>query len=206
MSSELKKKFKTILAHEQTQANAVALKATQSKPLSVWEVLIPVVFILAYMKSKERRQLFAQNLLFTKKAALEAARDMMIQSQTKGAALMRIDLQTKQLLDAVPAGMYSDAIRREQLREIEFLIDHYLKLLRADGQDYCALVLSAYPQRKDYLDFQQALSALEELVSQAARRTLGEQTDTAMLGRIESATEELRSAEIQKIFDSSPRG
>lgn len=206
MATELKKKFKTILSHEQTQANFVALKVNPSRPLSVWEVLIPIVFILAYMKSNERRQVFAQNLMFTKKMALEAAYDMIAKNQTKGAALMRIELQTKQLLTSVPEGIYSDAIRQGQLQEIEFLIDHYLKLLRADGKDYCALVLGVYPQRKDYLNFQQALSALEKQVSRAAGQTLGAQTDAAMLSRIESATQELRSAEIQNIFDSRQRG
>ena len=206
MSTELKKKFQTILSHEQTQANFVALKVNPPRPLSVWEVLVPIVFILSYMKSKERRQIFAQNLLFTKKMSLEAAYDMMAKSQTKGAALMRIELQTKQLLTSIPEEMYSDAIRQEQLKEIEFLIDHYLKLLRADGQDYPALVLSVYPQREDYLIFQQALSALEKQVSRAASRALGAQTDAAMLSRIETATDELRSAEIKKIFDPSQRG
>ncbi|MBW2479247.1 MAG: NF038143 family protein [Deltaproteobacteria bacterium] len=203
MPSELKKKFKTILFHEQTQANFVALKVNPPRPLSVWEVLIPIVFILAYMKSKERRQLFAQNLMFTKKMALEAAYDMMAKNQTRGAALMRIELQTKQLLTSVPGGMYSDAIRQEQLREIEFLIDHYFKLFRADGQDYARLVRSVYPQREAFFNFQQALSALEKRVLRAASQTLGAQTDAAMLSRIESAIGESRSAEIRRIFDSN---
>jgi len=202
LATELKKKFKTILSYEQMQANFVALKVNPPRPLSVWEVLIPIVFILAYMKSKERRQVFAQNLMFTRKMALEAAYGMMAKNQTKGAALMRIELQTKQLLTSVPEGIYSDAIRQEQLQEIEFLIDHYFKLLRADGEDYAALVLSVYPQRKDYLNYQEALSVLEKQVSRAAGQTLGAQTDAAMLSRIESAIQELRSAEIQKIFDS----
>lgn len=206
MPTELKKKFKTILSHEQSQASSIALRAIKLAPFSVWEVLIPIVFILSYMKSKERRQIFAQNLLFTKKMALEAAYDMMAKNQTKGAALMRIELQTKQLLTSLPEEMYSDDIRQEQLQEIEFLIDHYLKLLRADGKDYAALVLSVYPQREDYLNFQQALSELEKQVSRAASRALGAQTDAAMLSRIETATDELRSAEIKKIFDSTQRG
>ena len=197
MATELKKKFKTILSHEQSQANFVALKVNPPRPLSVWEVLIPIVFILAYMKSNERRQVFAQNLMFTKKMALEAAHDMIAKNQTKGAALMRIEFQTRQLLTSVPEGIYSDAIRQGH---------HYLKLLRADGKDYGALVLGVYPQRKDYLDFQQALSSLEKQVSRAAGQTLGAQADAAMLSRIESATQELRSAEIQNIFDSRQRG
>jgi len=106
----------------------------------------------------------------------------------------------------VPDGIYSEGIRQEQLREIELLVDYYLKLLQVDGSDYSALVRGAFPQREDYFNFQQTLSSLEKQVSRAAAQTLGAQTDAAMLSRIESATAELRSAEIQKIFDSRQRG
>ncbi|UCE51428.1 MAG: NF038143 family protein, partial [Desulfobacterales bacterium] len=92
-----------------------------------------------------------------------------------------------------------------QLREIDLLIDHYLKLLQAEGDDYASLVLSAYPTNEDYRVFQQKLTSIEKQVAQTARRTLGAQTDADMLIRIESATDELRSAEIQQIFDSIPR-
>lgn len=205
MPGRLKKKFDLILSREQRMARVIALKAIRPKPLSVWEVTIPVIFIMGYMRAKADREVFSQNMLFTKKMALEAAFDMIRKETHKADALIKIEHKTKELMSSLPAGIYSEGIRREQLKEIELLIDHYLKLLRADGKDYPALVLGAYSQPKDYLDFQQALSSLEKQVARAASRTLGAQTDAAMLSRIESATDELRSAEIQKIFDSRPR-
>lgn len=201
-TTEFKKKFNIILFREQRMARAIALKAIRPKPLSVWEVMIPVIFIMGYMRAKADREVFSQNMLFTKKMALEAAFDMIRKESPKAHALMKIEHKTKDLLSSVPDGIYSEGIRQEQLREIELLIDHYIKLFRADGKDYSALVLRVYPQREDYLNFQKALSALEKQVARAAGQTLGAQTDAAMLSRIESATDELRSAEIQKIFDS----
>ena len=205
LTKGLKKKFDIILSREQRMARSIALKAIRPKPLSVWEVMIPIIFILGYMRAKADREVFSQNMLFTKKMALEAAFDMIKRNHTKAAVLVGIELKTKELLSSVPDGIYSDAIRQEQLREIDLLIDHYLKLLQTDGDDYASLVLSAYPTREDYRAFQQKLTSIEKQVAQTARRTLGAQTDADMLIRIESATDELRSVEIQQIFDSIPR-
>ena len=206
MSTGLKKKMDVILSRERRMARVIALKAIRPRPLSVWEVMIPVVFIMGYMKAKADREVFSQNMLFTKKLALEAAYGMIRENQTKADAMRSIDIQTRELLTSVPDGLYSDGIRQEQLREMEFLIEHYRKLLQADGQDYDAMVLGVYPQREDFRKFQQALSALEKQVSGAAGRTLGAQTDAAMLSRIESATDELRRAEVKQIFDSGKQG
>ena len=48
--------------------------------------------------------------------------------------------KTKELLTSIPGGIYSDDIRRRQLKEIDLLIDHYSKLLNAEGRDYASLV------------------------------------------------------------------
>ena len=71
MSTGLKKKADLILSREQRMARAIALKAIRPKPFSVWEVMIPVIFIMGYMKAKADREVFTQNILFTKKLALE---------------------------------------------------------------------------------------------------------------------------------------
>ena len=42
---DLKKKFNAILSHEQSRARSVAAAVIRPKPLSVWEVLIPIIFI-----------------------------------------------------------------------------------------------------------------------------------------------------------------
>lgn len=45
-------KFKIILARESSKAKTVALSLIKSKPLTVWEVMIPVIFILNYCHVK----------------------------------------------------------------------------------------------------------------------------------------------------------
>lgn len=172
----------------------------ESKPLGVWDVTIPVIFILNFMKQKHRRELFAQNLLFTKKLALEAALDIKKNGTSRATALSYIDSKTSELLDRVKKGLYSDEIRRQQIKEIETLIDHYCRLLQAQGEDYPSMVVNAYPNEKDYLSFLAQLKAAEKEVIIAAKLTLGDSTDEDMAARIETAIDRIRQNQAREIF------
>jgi hypothetical protein len=198
----LKKKHDIILNRETNHARLVALKAIKPKPFSVWEVLIPILFIFGYLKSKEQREVFAQNLLFTKKLALESAYDMMKNDHSRESAVDRILKKTDDLLAALPGNVYSETIRREQLKEIDLLIDHYCRLFDGDGKDFSALVISAYRKREAYADFQEKLTRAEKNVTEAARQTLGGNTDSVMAARIEETMNAVRMAEVEKIFNS----
>ena len=202
MPAKLKKKFDLILSRERWMVKSVALQTIKPKPFSVWEVLIPIVFILGYMRSKEQREIFAQNLMFTKKLALEAAFEMLKRDRSKEMVMHRVASETASLLPSIPNGVYSDAIRQQQIGEVDLLIDHYCKLMRADGDDYAALAVNAYRTKMDYSDFQDKLASAERMVTQAARETLGHQTDNEMALRIETAIEKIRRQEIDTIYSA----
>ena len=206
MAIKLKKKFDIIFAREKRMASSVALQAIQPKPFSVWEVLIPIIFVLGFMRSREQREVFAQNLMFTKKMALDAAFEMLKNGQAKDAAMQRIAVETQSLLSTIPSGVYSDAIRQKQLGEIDLLIDHYCRLLQADGGDYAALTADAYRTRQAYAAFLDRLALAEQAVTEAARETLGNQTDTQMAERIAAGTDKYRQQEIEAIYDRCLRG
>ena len=202
MPTKLKKKFEVILARERQMAKSVAFQAIKPKPFSVWEVLIPVIFILGFMRSKEQREIFAQNLMFTKKMALEAAFEMLQKKRSKKAVLSRIASETQDLVASVAEGVYSEAIRQKQLQEIDLLIDHYCKLMGGEGRDYVTLVTNAYRTREDYLAFHDKLTSAERRVTQAARDTLGNQTDDQMVVRIDTACDRFRRQEVETIYSS----
>ena len=82
------------------------------------------------------------------------------------------------------------------------LIDHYGRLMRADGNDYDALVVSAYQTKQDYREFQDKLASAEKNVTQAARETLGQQADDKMAVRIEAAFDQIRQQEVEMIYNS----
>ena len=203
MSAELRKKYNSIYEYERSIGNSVALRVIQAKPIGVWEFLIPVVFILHFMRNKQTREVFIQNYMFTKLEALDAAFKMLKRGLSREDALSATAEKTKALLTAPETrGIYSEIIREQQMNEIEMLFDHYHKLLDAEGQDYDTLVRNAYGSRKDYLEFHRQLTAAEKKVSEAARQTLGDKADVGALARIEKTTEDVRQARIEKIFTS----
>ena len=202
MLVDIKQKFDAILAREKTIARSVAAAVIRSKPLSVWEVLIPVIFILMFMKVRQEREVFSQNLMFTKKMSLEAAYKMVRNQQPLEAVLTPIEQQTRELVTSAPEGIYSEQIRREQLKEIRILIAHYCRLLNAEGADVNSLITGAYPNAAAYESFLRQLSDAEAQVSAAARRTLGSRADTRTLARIETALSGIRRKEVEEIFAS----
>ena len=203
MSADLKKKFNHIYNFERAIGNSVALRVIESKPIGVWEFMIPIVFILHFMRNKQSRELFIQNYMFTKRHALDAAFKLLKKGFSREDALGRVEDKTRALLTAPETqGIYSDIIRQQQLIEVELLFDHCGKLLGAQGEDYDALARNAYGSRPNYLAFHEQLKAAEKKVSDAARQTLGPKADVDALLRIESATEEVRQSRIEKIFDN----
>ncbi|MFQ5486389.1 MAG: NF038143 family protein [Desulfobacterales bacterium] len=196
----MKKKFDFIQERDRRLAKSVSLKVIKPKPISVWEMLIPVIFILSYMRAKDSREIFAQNLLFTKKLALEAAFDMVKKGDSREAVMDAIKTKTDDLLTSLPSDVYSNDIRREQMKEIDLLIEHYCKLMQSKGDDYSSLVVDAYRKKDSYATFQKRLKAAEKRVSQVARQTLGNKADSEMAERIETATEKFRFAEVERIF------
>jgi hypothetical protein len=199
---DLKQKLDAIFSHEKSCANFVAATVIRPKPLSVWEVLIPVIFILGFMKSRQERDLFSQNLMFTKKTALEAAYKMVRDGRTVENVMADIDEKTQELVAATPESIYSEKIRREQLKEIRLLIDHYCRLLHAEGADFNALVTGAYPTPASYSRFLKQLATTEAQVSAAAKQTLGARADTGTLAKIETALDDMRNREAKEIYAS----
>jgi hypothetical protein len=197
---DLKQKLDTIFSREKSRASSVAATVIRPKPLSVWEVLIPVIFILGFMKSRQERDLFAQNLMFTKKMALEAAYKMVRDQRPIEEVMARVDEQMRELVATAPEGIYSEQIRREQLKEIRLLTDHYRLLLDAEGADFNALIAGAYPTFTGYCRFLKELAAAEAQVSAAAIQTLGARADTGTLAKIETALNDLRNREAKQIY------
>jgi hypothetical protein len=197
----LKKKFERILARERSLANSVARSVIIPKPLGVWDFMIPVIFILNFMKNKQVKELFIQNFMFTKKLALQAAFDMVKSKRSKEEVMVQVEEKTNDVLASEETrGIYSNEIRREQIKEIDLLIDHYCKLFETEGEDYSTLVANAYRSRSSYTAFVEQLKSTEKAVSKAAQQTLGDKTDTVALFRIEQATARIRMAEIEKTF------
>jgi hypothetical protein len=203
LSAVLDRKFKSILSWERSLARATALAVLKADPISVWEVTIPFIFILNYMKLTKTREMATRNFMFTKKLALDAALDIKKRGQTRKEVMSRIVDKTGNILAADDKGIYSEVIRQRQLQEIDLLVDHYCRLFEAEGEDYTSLVLAGYQSRQEYDAFLRELEKAEREVSLAASETLGTQADLEKVSTIEKTRERVRVAEAEKIFGTT---
>ena len=199
--SNLNIKYKKILSQEQSWAISVARSVIKQRPISVWEVMIPVLLIFLYAKSKTDRETFIQNLLFTKKLALEAAFDMIEKGQGKEKVMARIKDKTGDILASDTKGIYSQKIRLKQMKEIELLLDHYRRLLEAEGKDYDTMTKNAYQTLEKYMAFLDQLEQAEKEVYNAAQKTVKAATAFDLVSKMERATEMVRRARAEKIFE-----
>lgn len=199
----LDKKYESILSNERSLAKAVSLSVIRPNPLTVWDITMPPIFIFNYLRLKSAREIFNQNFLFTKKLALEAALDMIKKGQNRNVVISRIEDKTSGILASDNQGIYSKEIRQRQLKEIDLLIDHYCRLLQAEGKDYASLVANAYKSKENYTTFLGQLKGTEEEVKLAAMDTLGTQTPPEVISRMEEATDRVRMAVAEKIFGTN---
>jgi hypothetical protein len=198
-------KHENILSQERSLAKAVASAVIESRPPTVWEITIPILFILNLFRFKRSKEIFALNFLFTKNLALEAAFYMIRQGQDKEEAVVRIKEKTREILASDNKEIYSQKIRQKQLKEMGLLIDHYLKLLEAEGKDYASMVKNAYHTRENYSAFLARLKQAEKEVNTAAQQTVRGTTAFDLVSKMEKATESIRTVRAEKIFGINSR-
>jgi hypothetical protein len=163
---------------------------------------MPVLLIFNFARYRNDREAIIQSLLFTKELALKAALDMAKNNRSKGQVISSIKDKTRALLTSVKNGIYSEAIRNRQLKEIDLLIDHYVRLFRVESGAYADLVMSAYGDGLNYETFLGRLSETEKEVNRAAIKTLGPRGSPAIVSMMEETSDRVRKAEVEKIFGS----
>ena len=197
---DLGKKYRRIFFKEQSLARTVAHAVIKLRPISVWEVMIPLLLVFSFAKTKETREVFTQNFLFTKRLALKAAQDIIEKGQQKKEILLQVEDETMRLLSSIKEGIYSEEVRLKQMAEITLLIDHYCLLIDAEGNDYTSWVINAYQSPGNYIAFLEQLKQAEKEVYGAAMQTVGTQTSAEMVATMEKTTERIRMAAAEKIF------
>jgi hypothetical protein len=193
-------KYQSILAQERSLAKAVASAVIEVKPVSAWEILIPILFLLRLFQTKRSKETFALNFLFTKKLALEAAFTMVDKGKSREEAREQVKEKTGNILSGDKAGLYSSKIRQKQLKEMDLLIDHYTRLLEVEGKDHPSMVKNAYGTRKNYVAFLEQLEEAEKEVYQAATQTVKTSSAREIASKMEEATASIRRAELDRIF------
>jgi hypothetical protein len=196
--------IRNIWQHEVRQADRIAGVLTEaSKVKSGWRTLLPPLFMADYFRHLGRKRRTRKNLLFTRQLAFDAAKNV---QKTKEPAweIRRYEIKTQEILDKEKKGLYTDKIRRKQLLEIEFLMNHYLDLLDSDGSNYHDLIKTKYPSKGKYLEFLNKLKKTEAEVIQAAITTVrqGSKKERRLwYDKVKITTRKFRMEEADRIYD-----
>lgn len=191
--NDMERKLEDILAHERLFAFRLGEQVLHRPKISMWTILIPFV-IVAHMFRHQKflfaRNKFAANFLSARQWALaEAAR---VVKDGKKKDIRAISLQ---------ASMPEDA-RESHMALIETLVDHYIRLLKIEGDDVDNLIRGAYGSRAGYLSYLGRLSSAEKRFNAAVEIHLSKEHKEIRetIGRIEQISGRIRDEEAGRVF------
>ncbi len=189
--------------HETQQAVRIAKTlAGSDHKSSTWRVIIFPLALADRIRSRKTINEISKNILFTKELAFNAARRIS-EGSDRAMELGTIDLKTREVLKHEQKGFYTEKIRKKQLSEISLLIDHYLKLINAQGTRYEELLREAYMTRKDYRTFIDELEQREADVIESAVSTMrkgSKKERVAWFKKLREASREIRIEILDRVF------
>ena len=194
----MERKQKVILEAEESFARVVALGVHVKRPLSAWHYILPGMFILDFLRRSGETRRYSTIFVFPRKLALNGALDI-IQGENRKEILSQIEEKMKQWLSSL--NLYSERLHRKYMDIIDLLVDHYSKLLHAEGKSYRALVNHAYGTRAQYEVYLKQLSAAEQDADLALAEIRGGTEEIGERRRAEQIqVMELRAKEVNQIF------
>lgn len=190
--SEIEEKAKMILEHELWFADSLALKILERPTLSVWMILIPVVFIYyfyRYKKFAEGKRDFAKNYMISRRQALAKAVEF-------------VNGDNKADVSGIPANIGLNGDTKSCYAELLFLLyDHYIRLLKSSGGTYRDLVKGAYGSSGEFTIFLNKLTRIEGRLNESFRKPDVSNDDfTSVIKSIGEYSETIRRTTIEKIY------
>ncbi len=150
-----------IVAAEEQFAREVTLGVIVQRPMTVWHYIIPGMFIIDYLRRGSAISQYTKHFMFPRKLALDAARAL-LEEQDKTTVTSQIEDDISTWLNSL--NLYSQELLHAQTVVVDLLMDHYLKLLKTDGDTYLFLIKNAYKNRGNYKALIDELTSAEEKV------------------------------------------
>jgi hypothetical protein len=189
----LNEKKDMILEKERVFAQAVSAVVIDKPTLSLWMILIPVIFVHFFYrlnKYSQGRKEFAQHFVLTKEKALDETLEA---------------LETDRKPDANKLAQAADIPKgtsKTYQAWMKVLFDHYRDLLESEGDTYETMVRAVYKNKTNYLLFLNSLSEAEKAFDRELKPHLEAETNgvNGIVKKIESCSTELRRQEAATIF------
>ncbi len=163
-------KEERILWAEEQFAREVTLGVVIQKPLSVFNYLIPGMFIINYLRRGSAIRQYTKHYLFPRKLAMNASRDL-LKGEERALLDSQIAAEIENWLKAL--NLYSEDLAQAQKVVVDLLIEHFRKLLEAEGVNYYDLIENTYKTRNDYMSYIDKLSSAEKEIDQAIIKKVG---------------------------------
>ena len=149
----LERKKELILQQELRFANAIGAAVFEKPKVSFWMILIPILFlyfIYRMQRFKSGRLKFDQEFMATRRKAM----DLAVEAFETG-------VKPNMAAAARESGI-ADELEKPYAAWLQALVDYYDDLLAASGDNFEALVRSAYHNRTNYLLTLNRMSTVEK--------------------------------------------
>ena len=198
MTATTEQTYQMIWNQENQFAYKVAKQVLDKPKISVWLILIPILFLYYAHKIQQYKagvHGFSKGLMRTKILALDSAQEE-----------LNTGKKDKEYKDAFVSKDLENSpnvmrVRDKQIAEVEVLKAHYARLLREQGSSYQALLKKAYKNSGEYRLFLNQLAKAEEDVHDAVLRAYHPSDEAqAVTKKMQNATFALREEEIKSFF------
>ncbi len=186
-------KYDIIINAEQQFAREVSLGVIYLRPPSVWHYVIPGMFVIDFLRRGSTIRKYTETFLFPRKLALQAARDLS-GDNTKASTAPYRETEIKNWLAALK--LDSQDLVLAQTETVDLLIDHYVKLLQAEGENYYDLIQNAYSSHKNFEAHLRQITAAENKVDRAILAKVGDNQAVKEKLRLEAQQVEHRRRKI----------
>lgn len=198
MAKAIQIRYDLIWNHENQFAYKVAKQVLQKPRISVWLVLMPILFLFYAHKIQQYKagiHNFTTGLMRTKILALDSAlKEMNTGRKDKEVENDLISTELKSSMEVM-------RVRKQQVAEVELLRVHYGKLLCQEGTSYRALVRQAYQTAGAYRLFLNQLTKIEKEVMEAVLHAYHPQEeDRAVTRKMQEAMHAIREEDLKAFF------
>ena len=162
--------YNMILAAEEQFAREVTLGVIVSRPLTVWHYIIPGMFIIDFLRRGTAIRQYTKHFLFPRKLALEAARAIS-EKEDKSSITSHFEEDVSMWLNELK--LFSPELVQAHLNLIDVLVEHYAKLLNAEGDTFYLLIANVYKNRDNFKAFVDQITVAEKEVDDKVIEKLG---------------------------------
>lgn len=191
--SDLLEKKRMIIDHEEQFTGILALQVIEKPKLSVWMILIPIIFVYYFYRLQRfstGKKTFSEHYMIAINRAINEAEAVIEEGKTPDPAALAGQSD-------VP-----ESIRDLQTKVYHVLLEHYIDLLKAEGDDFESLIRTAYGSRTNYLLYCNRINQVEKERNKALIPLMEQNTEgvNEIIEKIESHSETLRREIAEQIF------